>query len=189
MTSSSELERDLRRLKPHKRTTPLARRPDGALSFAQPGRRPPRPLVLDTTVYLDQIQRRFPNELDGLLRKGGLWHSSVAVAELALALGRLDPGHPASPAAVRQIMTVMARVPAHRVLNPTVDIWREAAIACGLLARLQGLAAAGAHGLLNDALIYFDARKHGRTVLTRNIADFDLLQQLAPDGEVLFYRI
>ena len=45
------------------------------------------------------------------------------------------------------------------------------------------------HDLLNDALIFFDARKHGRTVLTRNVADFDLLQQLAPDGQVLFYRI
>jgi predicted nucleic acid-binding protein len=144
---------------------------------------------LDTTVYIDQIQRRFPDELDHLLRQGGLWHSSVAVAELALALGRLDPRHPASSAAMRQITTVMARVPSHRILNPTVDIWRKAAIACGLLARLQGFAAAGAPGLLSDALIFFDARKHGRTVLTRNIADFDLLQQLAPDGEVLFYRI
>jgi hypothetical protein len=71
----------------------------------------------------------------------------------------------------------------------TRSIWREAAIAAGLLARLQGFAPSRTHDLLNDALIFFDARRHGRTVLTRNIADFDLLQQLAPDGQVLFYRI
>ncbi|MGH6904712.1 MAG: type II toxin-antitoxin system VapC family toxin [Geminicoccaceae bacterium] len=135
------------------------------------------------------MQRRFPDELDDLLRKCGLWHSAVAVAELAVGLGRLDPRHPATPTAVRQIKALMARVPSHRILNPTVTIWREAAVACGLLARLQGFAATRVHDLLNDALIFFDARKHGRSVLTRNIADFDLLQQLVPDGQVLFYRI
>ena len=189
MTSSSELKRVLRRLKPHQRTRPLARRPDEALPFARSSAQPPRQLVLDTTVYIDQIQHRFPDELDDLLRKCGLWHSAVAVAELALALGRLDPNHPASPTATRQITVVIARVPSHRILNPSAGTWREAAIASGLLVRLQGYAAARTHDLLNDALIYFDARKHGRTVLTRNIADFDLLQQLAPDGQVLFYRI
>jgi predicted nucleic acid-binding protein len=189
LTSSSELERVLRRLKPQERTQPLARRADHALPFAQPGARLPRQVVLDTTVYIDQIQRRFPDELDVLLRKCGLWHSSVAVAELALALGRLNPLHPASRAAVRQLKTVIAQVPTHRINNPTAGTWREAAIASGLLARLQGLAVGRSHDLLNDALIFFDARKNGRTVLTRNVADFDLLQQLAPDGQVLFYRI
>jgi predicted nucleic acid-binding protein len=135
------------------------------------------------------MQSRFPADLDVLLRKCGLWHSSVAVAELAVGLGRLDPGHPASPRAVRQIKAVIAKVPSQRILNPTVAIWREAAIAAGLMARLQGFPASRAHDILNDALISFDARRHGRTVLTRNVADFDLLQQLAPEGQVLFYRV
>jgi hypothetical protein len=68
LTSSSELERALRRLKPHERTKPLARRHEAALPFARPGVRPLRQLVLDTTVYIDQMQRRFPDELDDLLR-------------------------------------------------------------------------------------------------------------------------
>jgi len=42
--------------------------------------------------------------------------------------------------------------------------------------------------LLNDALLLETARKYGLTVLTRNIGDFDLLQQLEPTAKVLFYE-
>jgi hypothetical protein len=35
-------------------------------------------------------------------------------------------------------------------------------------------------GLMNDALLFAPARKSGLTLLTRNISDFDLLQQLEP---------
>jgi predicted nucleic acid-binding protein len=43
--------------------------------------------------------------------------------------------------------------------------------------------------ILNDALIFLSAAKAGLTVLTRNITDFDLLMQLAPDAQVLFYDL
>jgi hypothetical protein len=42
--------------------------------------------------------------------------------------------------------------------------------------------------LMNDALLFVTARRHGCTVLTRNFGDFDFLQQLDPAGRVLFYR-
>jgi predicted nucleic acid-binding protein len=42
--------------------------------------------------------------------------------------------------------------------------------------------------VLNDALLFATARKHALTVLTRNTADFDLLQQLEPTCGVLFYE-
>jgi predicted nucleic acid-binding protein len=41
---------------------------------------------------------------------------------------------------------------------------------------------------LNDALLFATARKHGCTVLTRNVIDFDLLAQLDPSGRVIFYQ-
>jgi hypothetical protein len=41
---------------------------------------------------------------------------------------------------------------------------------------------------LNDALLFATARKHGCVVLTRNVVDFDLLQQLDPSGSILFYK-
>ena len=39
-----------------------------------------------------------------------------------------------------------------------------------------------------DCLIFVSARRRGLTVLTANVNDFDLLQQLVPDGKVAFYR-
>ena len=41
---------------------------------------------------------------------------------------------------------------------------------------------------LNDALIYLQARALGANVLTGNIADFDLLNQLIPEIPIILYR-
>jgi len=41
---------------------------------------------------------------------------------------------------------------------------------------------------LDDALLYLQARKLGCAMLTRNIVDFDLLNQLVPSGQILLYR-
>jgi len=38
-------------------------------------------------------------------------------------------------------------------------------------------------------LLYATARRTGCIVLTRNIADFDFLQQLDPSGRILIYRV
>jgi hypothetical protein len=43
--------------------------------------------------------------------------------------------------------------------------------------------------VLNGALLFETARKRGCAVLTRNVVDFDLLQQLDPSGRIMFYRI
>ena len=56
----------------------------------------------------------------------------------------------------------------------------------GTLARTQGYQLAPRRALLNDALIYLTASKHGIAVLTQD-ADFDLLSQLRPSGTVIFY--
>jgi predicted nucleic acid-binding protein len=42
--------------------------------------------------------------------------------------------------------------------------------------------------VLNDALLFATARKYGCAVLSRNVRDFDLLQQLDPSGKVMFYK-
>lgn len=41
---------------------------------------------------------------------------------------------------------------------------------------------------LNDATLYLHALERGYTVLTRNIQDFDFMNQIMPSGRVLFYR-
>ena len=42
---------------------------------------------------------------------------------------------------------------------------------------------------MNDALLFATARKYGCVVLSRNVRDFDLLQQLDPSGKVMFYKM
>ena len=63
-----------------------------------------------------------------------------------------------------------------------------AGLLSSILSRLQQRSRLDRLMLLNDALLLETARKYGLTVLTRNIGDFDLLQQLEPTAKVLFYE-
>jgi hypothetical protein len=54
------------------------------------------------------------------------------------------------------------------------------------LARTQGFQPHQRKEMLNDALIFLTAARAGLPLLTSNRADFDLLQQLAPEGR--FYH-
>jgi predicted nucleic acid-binding protein len=150
--------------------------------------KPPYPkLLLDTTVYIDALQGRLPGQVDVALRTASLWHSTVTEAELSSAVGLLDPAHPETERAVRQIADSIERRAAHRILNPNRDTWREAGILSGLLARLQHYGAGERRKALNDALIYLSAARNGCAVLTRNFLDFDLIMQLDPGVQALFY--
>ena len=148
---------------------------------------PPK-LLYDTTVYVDILQGRFPEDAQHTLPAADAWHSTVTDAELVAPIGFLNPNHPHTPAAVKQIMATIERRPAHRMISPDREIWLEAGILCGVLSRLQNYGAADRRRILNDALLFATARKHGLTLLTRNTSDFDLLQQLEPTGGVLFYN-
>jgi len=64
----------------------------------------------------------------------------------------------------------------------------EAGILSGLVFRLGGFQPGQEVAALVDATLYVHAQQHGYTVLTRNIRDFDLMNQIVPRGRVLFYR-
>jgi predicted nucleic acid-binding protein len=100
----------------------------------------------------------------------------------------LEPGDSRTRLAIEKIAAVIDQRPAQRTIVPDVIVWREASILSGILARLQGFDKNQRRRLLNDALLFVTARRHGCTLLTRNVSDFDLLQQLEPAGKVLFYR-
>lgn len=185
---SFELAAALRRLKPQKRMAALVRRPDAELDFLEPPVAAGEELLLDTTVYIDVLQGRTPPELRTLLAVRTCNHSAVAVAELTHAFGRLDPMHPETAAALKGIERVIGRMPAHRLQAPTISAIGEAGIVAGTIARLRGLPKADRQPLLNDTEIFMQALAQGQTVLTRNVADFDMVQQLVPQGRVLMYR-
>jgi predicted nucleic acid-binding protein len=121
------------------------------------------------------------------LRSGNLWHSTVTEAELAAAAGLLDPSHPETQHVTAQIAASVELRPAHRILAPDRNAWREAGILAGLLARLEQYGKNERRKALNDALIFLTAAKNGCVVLTRNVKDFDLLMQLDRKGQAVFY--
>jgi len=181
------LGQSLRRLKPEKQLRQLKYRDRSRLQFL-PELRPPFPkLLLDTTVYVDILQGNFPESAARVLRAASLWHSSVTEAELAAMAGLLEPSHPDTASVIAEVEASIEQRPAHRILTPDREIWRDGGMLAGLLARLQRYGSIERRKLLNDALIILTAGKHGCTVLTRNVADFDLLAQLDRRGQVVFY--
>ena len=146
------------------------------------------PLLLDTTVYIDTLQDRLPDEVAELLRVRQLNHSAVAVAELCHLFGRLDPAHPETEKTCLTVQTTIANIPVHRLQAPSVKALAEAGILSGVCARLQGLQRQEKQPLLNDAQLFLQALEQGCHLLTRNISDMDYLQQLLPNAQVLFYR-
>jgi predicted nucleic acid-binding protein len=189
LSSSPAFQQSLRRLKPEKHQKRLAYRDRSQLLFL-PKLKPPFPkLLLDTTVYIDALQGRLPDYMEVALRTGSLWHSTVTEAELAALAGLLDPTHPDTAGVVAQVAAAVELRPAHRILTPDREIWREAGILAGLMARLQGYGNGERRKTLNDALIFLTAAKHGCSVLTRNVSDFDLLMQVDPNGQAIFYDL
>jgi predicted nucleic acid-binding protein len=185
---SFDLARALRRIKPDRYRGPLIRRKRQDLPFVPDTPRPGPELLLDTSVYIDTLQGRSPRVIDDLLAVRVCNHSSVCLAELTHAFGRLDPGHPGTANALTRIRQVIEAMPAHRVRRPDEQAWGMAGIVAGLAFRLGDYASGHERRLLNDALIYLQALRDGQIVLTGNINDFDLLNQMMPEGRILLYQ-
>jgi predicted nucleic acid-binding protein len=185
---TSDLGNILRRIKPEKRLSALKPRAPSSLLFLGRTAALPSKLLYDTSVYIDILQGRFPRDAEAMLRAADAWHSTVTDAELAAPIGSLKPDHPETAKAVQQLRAAVERRPTHRTIAPDREVWLEAGVLTGVVARLQGYGVAERRRVLNDALLFATARKHGLTVLTRNTTDFDLLQQLIPSCGVLFYE-
>lgn len=178
----------MRRLRPQGRTGQLARRADAQLTFVGPGDAVGSPVLLDTTVYLDVLSGTTPPEVDALLAARPLFHLSVVLAELTNWFGKLDPRAPGTAAVLAELAGAIDDIPPHRVEGVAPGTMLEAGIMAGLVHRLGGFKPHQALHAINDAAIYLHALENGHTVLTRNIRDFDFMQQVLPAGRVLFYR-
>lgn len=186
-----DLDAALRQLKPQGRKTCPSRRPDEQLPWVDDAPLIAGPLLLDTTVYLDVLKGATSRKVDRLLRLRICNHSAVCLAELTHAFGRLDPEHRDTRFVLEQLRgTITQDIHPHRLHAPEDSQWGSAGILAGLMVRLRALPRNQGHErkLLNDSLIYLQARKLGCAVLTRNIEDFDLLNQLLPSGQILLYQ-
>jgi hypothetical protein len=183
---SFDVSAALRRLKAQRISASIGRRPDENLPFVDEVRAGPE-LMLDTCVYIDVIQGRIPQAAAGLLTTRIVNHSAICLAELTHLFGRLDPKHAATADTLREIHGIIETdIPSHRITAPTTRVLGEAGMLAGLTTRLSGRVKD--HALLNDAVLYLHAQELGCVLLTRNVADFDLFQQLLPTAGLLFYR-
>ena len=166
----------------------LARRPDAALPFANDDELAGQPLLLDTCVYIDQMQGRAPALVEQLIDTRQVNHSTVAIQELMHTIGVLDPDDPRTAAVVEAVTGQIQAMPEHRLFTPDAEVLGRASLLAGILSRLQGYARDARLKALHDCVLFLQAQKLGFAVLTANLAEFDLLLQLVPAGRVLFYR-
>lgn len=185
---SFDLARALRRIKPQRVANGLRRRPITDLALVGTAASAGPELLLDTCVYIDVLQGRTPQSVDDLLQTRILNHSTVCLAELTHLFGRLDPTHPETKGVLREIRRTIEDMPDHRLSSPSATAIGEAGMLAGLMTRLSGREPGGAPAFLNDAKLYLQALERGWTVLTRNLRDFDYLDQLLPANRVLFYE-
>jgi len=72
----------------------LARRGDDELPFVTANLIGGQGLLLDTCVYIDQMQDRSPQVLDDLIAQRQVNHSIIAIQELMHTIGVLNPSDP-----------------------------------------------------------------------------------------------
>lgn len=183
-----DLAASLRRIKPEKWRAQLAPRPRERLvgagdATAQLSRR----LLLDTNVYIHIAAGSLPSPAHALIERCVPYHSAVCIGELTLGIANADPSHPSWRALRDHYSAQIAGFSPSRILSPDPDIWIEASLIAGTLARCQNGQRHQRKEALNDALIFLTAAKAGIPVLTADREDFDLIQQIAPSGRFIYF--
>lgn len=166
----------------------LARRRDDDLPFVDASRIGGQGLLLDTCVYIDQMQGRSSLLLDDLIAQRQVNHSTVAVQELMHTVGVLNPADKRTARVTAEIGKQVRAMPPHRIFTPDIEVLGRAALLSGILCRLQGYGTNLKLRALQDSVLFLQAQKLGLVVLTTNIGDYDILLQLVPAGRALFYR-
>jgi predicted nucleic acid-binding protein len=180
-----DLKSALRKRKSVKRTSQLIPRPQSELVdlLALPGR--PLMLMLDTNVYINRAAGRVAPHVRDAIDNALLFHCSVALAELAVGVANAVPTRPGWSDMCDHYAELFANIPTSRLLKPDEHVWIAAGVDAGTLARTQGFPSHQRKECLNDALIFLTAAKAGVPVLTANRVDFDLIQQIAPEGQFI----
>lgn len=154
---------------------------------------PTGPVLLDTNVFINALAGRGPPELKTLL--GNLPRSFVSgptLAELSWPRGRLDPAHPETARVLAKLDAGIAQIDTAKILAPSPVQWACAGELAGRAARAVAGRAKSIRTafdrieLINDAATAVVALDAGATVISQD-GDFDLLLQLTPGLDVLFY--
>ena len=144
-------------------------------------------MVPDTNVYIRAAAGTLPALVQDLVERALLFHCSVCLGELATGIANANPSLPSWSALRDHYLELFDSIPSARLLNPDAQVWTDAGVVAGVLARTQGFQKHQRKECLNDALIYLTAAKAGLPVLTADNHQFDLIQRLAPEGQFIHF--
>jgi predicted nucleic acid-binding protein len=183
-----DLRAHLRRVKPDKHLSRLSlRSPDALIAAGDIAGEGRAALLLDTNVYIRSGAGTLPAAAAALVDRGLLFHCSVCVAELCTGVANANPSRAGWKSLRDHYADLIASIPPTRLLTPDPEIWTEAGLIAGTLARTQGYQPHQRKECLNDALIFLTAAQAGLPVLTANRDEFDLIQQLAARGSFVHF--
>jgi len=184
---SSDAQSIITRNDPGRWSRTLAHRPKADLPF-DPFQVPSQAtLLFDATVYIDQLKGELPRPIVDLVASRTILHGAPALAELAVTIGALDPADRRTKATLTPILEMLTRINPSRIIAPNYEIWLEAAMMAGILARTQAIPKQDRRKFLNDTLLFLQAADTGAVMVSRNSRDLDLLLQLKPQVDVLLY--
>ena len=187
LSLSSDVQSIITRHDPGRWPRTLAHRPKADLPF-DPFRVPgTATLLFDATVYIDQLKGDLPRPIVDLVASRTILHGAPALAELAVSIGALAPADRRTQATLTPIVETLSRINPSRIIAPNYEIWIEAAVMAGILARTQGIPKQDRRKFLNDTLLFLLAADTGAVMISRNYRDLDLLLQMKPQVSVLLY--
>jgi predicted nucleic acid-binding protein len=184
-----DIEKLLRRCRHALGKAELPLRPDEELDFFAEGDMAGEQVMLDTCVYIDQMQGRLPGSVAGRVEARTSVHSPIVLGELGFLFGNLDPRDAMTTAALAAIKTMLSAIGEHRIMPMTSEDMMRGMILSGCVARLLNHQGAARRKIQNDAILAAHAARTGNLLVTRNVADFDRLSQLEPRLKVSFYRL
>ena len=187
LSLSSDVQSIIARHDPGHWSRALAHRPKADLPF-DPLQVPAGvSLLFDATVYIDQLKGELPRSIVKLMASRTILHGAPALAELAVTIGALDPADHRTRATLIPIVEMLTRINPARIIAPSYEVWLEASIIAGILARTQSIPKRDRRKFLNDTLLFLQAADSGSVMISRNSRDLDLLLQLKPQADVLLY--
>ncbi len=187
LSLKSDVQSIISRHDPGGWSRPLAYRPKSNLPFDPLAVPAGVSLLFDATVYIDHLKDQLPTSIVNLMASRTILHGAPALAELAVTIGALDPADRRARATLTPIIEMLARINPSRIIAPSHEVWLEAAVVAGILARTQAIPKQDRRKFLNDALLFLQAADTGSVLVSRNSRDLDLLLQLKPRASVLLY--
>jgi predicted nucleic acid-binding protein len=122
--------------------------------------------ILDTNVYIGHWARGlFEEKLEAIRRAFIVRHSAVVLSELRRGARTRD---------AERLVASLFRLASVR-WEPTAADWWEAGRVVRKIGDAEGWDRAKRRDFQNDTLIALTARRHGATVVTADLADFELL--------------